>query len=276
MKTRSCVASGVLALLLTLVVAGLAQATFTYDFDHNGITAGSLAGQGVVAGESAGWTKLHAVYQDGIVVNGPAGSVNTSLCVTNGVRETVAGGIIDMPTITYTSTDTAVEQSFWAYVSSTEAADYALGGVTYQGGTAPYAFEFFGIGYGKTYIRGDDGVEHDGDTLAVKHWYEMKLTTDYSVAGGSATLRYRDVTAGATTFTTDAKLAGIALGLPTVGGNYVVNGQHCYVECRYLESPSYVDNLFPSMLTPVPEPGAITLLAGGLVSMLAYAWRKRK
>ena len=121
------------------------------------------------------------------------------------------------------------------------------------------------------------GAEHDGDTLAIKHWYEMKLTTDYSVAGGSATLSYRDVTAGANdVHHRRRKLTGIGLGLPTVEGNYVVNGQHCYVECRYLESPSYVDNLFPSMITPVPEPGAMTLLTGALVSLLAYAWRKRK
>ena len=27
---------------------------------------------------------------------------------------------------------------------------------------------------------------------------------------------------------------------------------------------------------PVPEPGTLALLAAGLVSLLAYAWRKRK
>ena len=28
--------------------------------------------------------------------------------------------------------------------------------------------------------------------------------------------------------------------------------------------------------SPVPEPGTLTLLAAGLIGLLAYAWRKRK
>jgi hypothetical protein len=30
------------------------------------------------------------------------------------------------------------------------------------------------------------------------------------------------------------------------------------------------------VLVPIPEPGTLALLAGGLVGLIAYAWRKRK
>jgi hypothetical protein len=35
-------------------------------------------------------------------------------------------------------------------------------------------------------------------------------------------------------------------------------------------------NQGPGVLVPIPEPGTLALLAGGLVGLIAYAWRKRK
>lgn len=93
-----------------------------------------------------------------------------------------------------------------------------------------------------------------GDVLLYDHWYEFRLTVDFSVYGGSATLSYRDVTAGATVFTIDSVIQNVNLGLVPVLGQY--GFFDVYIRN---DGAVYIDNLHfdaPDTNTPTPTPTA--------------------
>lgn len=61
----------------------------------------------------------------------------------------------------------------------------------------------------------------------------------------------------------------VASGLPGTAGSVGQIGGQYYVQ---LDSNGGGVETF----TPTPEPGTLALLAGGMLGLTAYAWRKRK
>jgi hypothetical protein len=72
--------------------------------------------------------------------------------------------------------------------------------------------------------------------------------------------------------------ASQATGTLTISHLSVAAGDKLYLREGSKDAgvAGYYDTTFTMTVTSVPEPSAIILLAGGLIGLLAYAWRKRK
>jgi hypothetical protein len=269
MKTRSNVLGCMLAVAVLPIVAGPAQASYIYDFDNYGLTAGTLTGQAAGPGAN-NWEKLHPIYGDATVETGPG--VNATNVVTNTVAGGNGGQVAFTGNINYTSSDTAAVAKLWAYpggVNPLNPIDQATGGLVWQGGANQFAYDMFGVTAGKMYYRNAAGTEVTGDSVFAHHWYDVALTMNF--ATGTASLSYRDVTSGSLTFTPDATISGVAMGR---SGNATATGIKFYVNS--FADTNYLDNISPSTISPVPEPGTLALVSTGVIALLAYAWRKRK
>ena len=149
---------------------------------------------------------------------------------------------------------------------------FCLGGVEFQNEYPTHPL--------KAYLRSNSGTEYRGSNLVADNWYEFRLTYDFSVSGGQGTLAYRNLTLDETTFTVDSALTNIPLAIPQVSGQYKAVGLNARLDLAQLPgSPAWpcslmVDNI--AFGAPIPEPSTLALLGCGLVSLLAYAWRKRR
>jgi hypothetical protein len=102
-------------------------------------------------------------------------------------------------------------------------------------------------------------------------WYEVKLVVDVSSGSAIGSMYYRNVTDGQTDFTAITDLANIAMAIPKFDGVYKLSGITAYASRNSGNGYTYYDNF-----NTIPEPSTISLLATGLIGLLAYAWRKRK
>jgi hypothetical protein len=75
--------------------------------------------------------------------------------------------------------------------------------------------------------------------------------------------------AGYDDFSANGQMSG-AYTAPTKGVTYAPGYSEPYAGRQWREYS------FQIVVSPVPEPGTLALLAGGLIGLLAYAWRKRK
>lgn len=141
----------------------------------------------------------------------------------------------------------------------------------------------------RTYINSSTGAMY-GDSLLIQNWYEFELHVNFSLPGARATLKYRNLTAGQTSFAVDSILQNVNLGLIADGSGLY---QADYVLTRNDSgsmSDTYLDNLFFQAPVPTCEapqvsqhpqsatisPGAIanfTIAATGTAT-LSYQWRK--
>ena len=262
MKTRSFITVWVVGCMLASVVllagASSAQATFIYDFE--GLNTGRLAPQD-------GWVNTSGSYH---------ANVTDDSTTANGTKVVRKDGHAyrPIPTQSFTVMDMAV-MTVWLKPAG-------VGGITAQG--------YFGASTGaqndglNVWVRGQSG----GDRLEISYgggghlpgttmpttdqgdWLEVKVVVDFSVAGGSASVSYRNITDGGS-WTTDPLLQNVAMGFTTVNGVYVVDNASVWVT----GSGGYIDNLSLTSV-PIPEPGTLALLATGLIGLLCYAWRKRR
>lgn len=96
------------------------------------------------------------------------------------------------------------------------------------------------------------GVFVYGDNLSFSHWYELRLTVDFSVLGGLATLAHRDLTLGEQTFTIDENVRNINLAAsPDAQGGYLFTT--VFTRHDSFEGVCHVDNLhFDAPRPPCP------------------------
>jgi hypothetical protein len=82
------------------------------------------------------------------------------------------------------------------------------------------------------------------------------------------------LTEGSNTFT---KTSSWADSIVTGGsGTGLITKAGAYSSIGAVTADDYYDNFQVKIYSQIPEPSTLVLLAGGLVGLLAYAWRKRK
>jgi hypothetical protein len=199
-------------------VIGAARTDSSFDFSRYAL--GDLAAQ-------RGWVLESG---EGLrITTGPAGSVNTTSCVTGPGDGWAAGKLaLDSP-VAFTRVDTNVVQQVSVFVADGGTGTFGIAGLVPAGRGS--ATGLIGISHTaadtpRTYYRMTtaDATELQGDRLEVGHWYDIRLTMDFSVPGGLARLSYRDQTAGQTGFTPDAGagMQSIRMGLtPDATGRYL-------------------------------------------------------
>lgn len=120
-------------------------------------------------------------------------------------------------------------------------------------------------------------------------WYtcEIRVATSSFASGQSATISFWVGAQGtASNSLTQVKIAGDSMPGMSDGKSKTIawdaNGT-CFIDFSsqiysgsYVNQPTAFDNISVIAHGQVPEPGTLILLAGGLVGLLAYAWRKRK
>lgn len=251
MKTLRYVPVGC-AFAFLLAIANLAQADTTlinYDF-------ASLADGGLIGQDS--WM-VNEGWPDLTVTNG-VGAANSNAVASGAIRS------VTLPT--FSSTDTLVATArFYSIGTSDTTASIA------QGAWLPG----FGTSNAKAYFRDlitGEYNEYYGDDLTQGNTYEFKETIDLSVAGGLASIAYRDITTGGegAAFTADSALQNIPMGLAADGsGNYHLSS----MAMRIINFGTGISQFTLSTVS-VPEPCSWALLSSALIGLLAYAWRKRR
>lgn len=259
MTTRNCVLGCTLTIALVLAGTIAAQADTLANIDFAAYSNAGLIGQD-------GWAAINN-WGDLTVTNG-TGATNTT--------GNNAGGAKSLSVRSLSSTDTLVET---ARFYSIHASDTVAGLVD---GNQAGANWLPGVGIAnngsdgnaRAYFRdvvADKYNEHYGDALTEGHTYDIRLTANLGVAGGLATVSYRDITAGQTEFTQDSSLVNVAMGLTQDSlGKYDFSG----VALRISPYGTGISQ-FTATATAVPEPSTTALLLGSTIGMLAYAWHKR-
>jgi hypothetical protein len=252
MKTRSCVFGCAVAFVALFACAAVVQADITYDF--TALSNGDLVGQD-------GWS----------AINGWG-----TLTVTNGTGAANSKGPSAFKAFSIGSCSSATTLVATARLYNLAATDNVVGLVDANGTAANWLPGFGASTSGglKAYIRenGPGCPEHYGDVLTAGDTYDFQLTASFASAGGLGSLAYKDITAGATGFTTDSSLVNVPLGLTPNGlGKYDFSG----VALRLVGNGAGISQLSLST-TVTPEPSVLALLSTGLLSLLAYAWRRRR
>ncbi|HJT81826.1 MAG TPA: PEP-CTERM sorting domain-containing protein [Chthoniobacterales bacterium] len=235
-----------LLVLLAFSAWANAQNTFIYDFEN------LTSGQDLV--NQDGWMAVSTWFSP-IVGAGPG--VNPTLTVRSPSVQNAVGAQRSVgSTFTYTSADTNVQWQF----------DGIGAGVATQ-------LHFLGItfGYqGGSYLRIANDQELFGDSLLASDWYQFRLSVDFSVPGVSASLSYRDLTAGSLTFIQDGTLQNINLGLTPNGlGQYQASTVLIRMDSNF--STSYLDNI---NLGAVPEPSTYAMGLLGAAGSLLHLRRR--
>jgi hypothetical protein len=211
-RSRCIPAACAVALIASSLALAPRTAMAVPDFDENfeEMTLGELVGQN-------GWTGTLGEVE---VLGGPGvdGTLVVHGVVGLGVAE--AERLLPNP-FHYTTADTAIVWGCWAFAGSGGCNKDALAGPS--GHATPD-----GVVFGINVINGQPPTTflsctgtRTGDLLQFGHWYEFRVVANFAVPGGAATLQYRDVTLGQTTFTVDGTLHNANLGQGTDGsGTY--------------------------------------------------------
>ncbi len=142
----------------------------------------------------------------------------------------------------YTSKDTKVVWGSWGYVHSSGINISALGGI----GTCLFGpSQLGGQTELTTFLQRQPPLKYlTGDVVQSDHWYDYRVTVDFSKNGGEATLSYRDVTKGSG-FKTDNVIKNVPLGLVPDGSGrygffqvYVRNDGGGYVDNLHFDAPA--------------------------------------
>jgi hypothetical protein len=201
-----------------------------FDYDFENLTLGDINGQDE-------W-----VVTSGVAWVAAGSGVNSTKTVTG----PFFGASEDVRTLLqpfhYTAADTAVVWSFQGLVGVSCCNSSSI--VAFIGQTTNFGLDKTFDGFLKARLSAGPIY---GDTLEFAHWYEIKVTIDFSVAGGLATLAYRDLTLNQQTFTIDETLRNINLGASAdAQGRYTfhtvytrqdsVNGV-CFVDKIHFDAP---------------------------------------
>ena len=226
-----------LAILAAGTTAYMASAGLTRgeveDFDYNfeDLTLGNINGQDdwVVTSGTA-WVQAGQGVNTSKTVNGPGGN---------------SQDMRPLPELFhYTAADTAVVWQYQGLVGVSCCNSDST--VAFLGQSVNFGLEKTPQGILRANLRTDFN-SYDGDALEFAHWYEIRVTIDFSVAGGLATLSYRDMTLGEDTFTVDKILRNINLNAsPDLKGRYTyhtvrtrqdsANGV-CWVDNIHFDAP---------------------------------------
>jgi hypothetical protein len=258
MKTRNGVLNCSFMVVVVFLGAAAVQADTLASIDFTKYATGALIGQD-------GWTAINGA-SDLAVTNG-VGAANTTGQNAWGSKPLSLGPYSGNTTLVATARfySIAGNDTVAGLCDANQAgANWLPGvGIANEGGSA------------KAYFRDvtvDVYGEHYGDVLTVGDTYDMRMNMDLSVAGGRATVSYRDITAGQEAFTQDSKLVNVAMGLSQDGqGKYDFNA----LALRIAPYGTGISQ-FTLTSTTVPEPGTMAVMASGVFGLLAYAWRKRK
>ena len=216
----------------TTAQSAVALPNFDYTFDTL-VNNRTIFGQGQWVNNEVG---------DVLVRTGPG--VNQTQTAKGGGGSVATGAIrpLDHP-FYYTSKDTNVVWGVWGYVPSSSGNMNALGGIL------PFVFgpwQHYRMPKLTTFLARQSSLIYlTGDGILYDHWYEYRVSVDFSKNGGEATLSYRDATAGATAFTNDSVIHNVNLGLaPDSSGRYgffdvvVRNEVGSYVDNLHFDAPA--------------------------------------
>ncbi|MBN1394910.1 MAG: PEP-CTERM sorting domain-containing protein [Pirellulales bacterium] len=282
MKTRSIIIS--LALVVLLAGACSVQAEVIRSYDFNGLSNGSIGSQDSWTLMTPGWgATSHLAVGDVVGADeNTSKAVYRDTAVHNGTNVGDYRLWSEGP-VSFTSTDTAITQSFQLKLAGGENREGVVGGASFYGANYYYNMVFgadcaAGAASGRLHLRNSSAIETYGDSISVNKWYEVKLVMDFSTAGGLGTLWYRDMETPGAVWTKDGTIVDKPLGIAQkTPGVYEVTGLK-YRIFEYTLSTSQIgwaDN-YKLDDPKVPEPSTLALLATGLIGLLAYAWRKRK
>lgn len=296
MSTKKCGFVVLAAALATLVFAGNAWAVTLFTDDFNGVTSNGETQYGLndnIANRelggavgTPGWVRSSLSSPYGIQVNsGDAGAAD-GLC-----SYTWNSGEYSTAYINYdfaTNSDIATNGNFTV---SAEVQPWLLGASGTFPSTAIILGEMLGAGgtapngkYNNTSVDLAVRIGSDG-TLSLYNagtQYGSSITFDSSPAQGKMYLV--DVVVNTNSFASGSaatasvlvngtNVTSVSFNWDADGVNYIGIGDTRVTSGSF--NSSRWDNVSVSSTT-VPEPCTISLLAAGLVGLLAYAWRKRK
>jgi hypothetical protein len=314
MKTKYLACA--LAVVVLLMGAGIARAEllWSYDFDSLTTVLPTSNTQNLIGQD--GWKLWPATYLTGHqVVASPTPALSNGNVLKQPLNIGNPGGICvttrPIGPFTFTSADTAIEQSFWLNAGQTSS---IYGGITFSTQSSP------GTGSSLALATGENNQFPPGNPLRVKvlpnnygnpaggsgkvydayisqtnltfgDWYEFKGVMDFSVPGIQVSWYMRDVTLGQTDFSLitfdkydvalsppypikTPNMTSLNMAMPANGdGSYTANAVTVMSQ-RGSSYNVYADNF--KLVNPVPEPSTLALFGLGLTGLLAYAWRKRK
>ncbi len=262
-----------------LMSAGTVQAeTLLWSYNFDNLSLGKISSP-----SQDGWNEINTVtgWEDSYVISG--NGLNTSNVMgrqtTAGQKGSSAYKLFDTPFF-FNPGDSV---NFYFQDKATLAAPtvgirwfgqtnqlFGLAGIVYDA-TSPYPL--------KPYIRAATGTEYPGTNgdIVADHWYEFRLTYDFSVTGGQATLAGRDMTLNQTTFTNFTGLVNKAMGISQTGGQYEALGINSRIDLVSLTGCSaMIDNIGFGARRRFRKPSTLALLSAGLAGLLCYAWKKRR
>ena len=113
-----------------------------------------------------------------------------------------------------------------------------------------------------TYLRDLAGNHNTGDTLTTGKLYEVQLDIDFGTPGGLATLSYRNISDGETSFTVDSTIADHPMSIVADG-----SGRYGFNAVGNRNDGSAATGMFSYSAGIVPEPSWLVLAISGLLAL---------